>query len=132
MYPLVELVGDDSAVIVGSGHRDGPISDVLSANIAAVAIADPGYPWADTLPAGLQPPLRGFPNAPMRAVHLWAAPEPGTGKVAEATTALTIAVEDWQPAVIAGVGRRAPVAASRSWATAAHAGAATDRRRGDA
>ena len=23
-----------------------------------------------------RPPLRGFPNAPMRAVHLWAATEP--------------------------------------------------------
>ena len=98
VYPLVELVGDDSAVIVGSGHRDAPIADVLSANIAAVAIADPGYPWADTLPGGARPPLRGFPNAPMRAVHLWAAPEPGTGKVAGQTAALTIAVEDWQPA----------------------------------
>ncbi|MFZ0716953.1 mycobactin polyketide synthase MbtD [Mycobacterium sp.] len=99
LYPLVELVGDDSAVIVGSGHRDEPISDVLSANIAAAAIADPGYPWADALPAGLKPPLRGFPNAPMRAVHLWAAPHPGTGRVSESTTALTIAVEDWQPTV---------------------------------
>ena len=53
LYPLAELVDDDSAVIVGSGHRDGPITDVLSANIAAVAIADPGYPWADALPASL-------------------------------------------------------------------------------
>jgi mycobactin polyketide synthetase MbtD len=98
VYPLVELVGDDSAVIVGSGHRDAPIADVLSANIAAVAIADPGYPWADALPGGARPPLRGFPNAPMRAVHLWAAPEPLAGKGAEQTTALTVAVEDWQPA----------------------------------
>ena len=100
LYPLVELVGDDSAVIVGSGHRDGSISDVLSANIAAVAIADPGYPWADALPAGLEPPLRGFPNAPMRAVHLWAAPRLETGGAPESTTALTIAVEDWQPTVL--------------------------------
>jgi mycobactin polyketide synthetase MbtD len=100
LYPLVELVGDDSAVIVGSGHRDGSISDVLSANIAAVAIADPGYPWADALPAGLQTPLRGFPNAPMRAVHLWAASRPATGKVPESTAALTIAFEDWQPTVL--------------------------------
>jgi mycobactin polyketide synthetase MbtD len=100
LYPLVELVGDDSAVIVGSGHRDEPISDVLSANIAAVAIADPGYPWVDALPAGLQAPLRGFPNAPMRAVHLWAASQPDTGRVPESTTALTIAVEDWQPTVL--------------------------------
>jgi mycobactin polyketide synthetase MbtD len=98
LYPLVELVDDESAVIVGSGHRDGSITDVLSANIAAVATADPGYQWADALPAGLQPPLRGFPNAPMRAVHLWAAPEPLTNTVSESATALTIAVEDWQQA----------------------------------
>ena len=100
LYPLVELVGDDAAVIVGSGHRDEPISDVLSENIAAVAIADPGYPWADALPAGRQPPLRGFPNAPMRAVHLWAAPQAGTGSVPASNTALTIGVEDWQPTVL--------------------------------
>ena len=98
LYPLVELVDDESAVIVGSGHRDGSITEVLSANIAAVATADPGYQWADALPAGVQPLLRGFPNAPMRAVHLWAAPEPLTNTVSESATALTIAVEDWQQA----------------------------------
>ncbi len=54
LYPLIELVGDDSAVILGSGHRDGPITDVLSANIAAAATADPGYPWVDTLPADVR------------------------------------------------------------------------------
>jgi mycobactin polyketide synthetase MbtD len=97
LYPLAELVGDDSAVIVGSGHRDESITDALSANIAAVAIADPGYPWADAVPGGLRPPLRGFPNAPMRAVHLWAGPAPVTSTLREPARALTIAVEDWQP-----------------------------------
>jgi mycobactin polyketide synthetase MbtD len=96
LYPLVDLIDDDSAVIVGSGHRDRLIAEELSANIAAVAIADPGYPWADALPGGVGPVLRGFPNAPMRAVHLWAAPEPLTGKVPDAATALTVAVEDWR------------------------------------
>ena len=81
LYPLNDLVGDESAVILGSGHRDGSITDVLSANIAAAAVADPHYPWADALPGELRPPLRGFPNAPMRAVHLWAAPEPVTTAV---------------------------------------------------
>jgi mycobactin polyketide synthetase MbtD len=99
LYPLVELVGDDSAVIVGSGHRDVSITEVLSANIAAVAIADPAYPWADALPAGVRPPLRGFPNAPMRAVHLWAAPPSATGAAPESAIDLTIAVEDWQATV---------------------------------
>ena len=76
LYPLVDMVDDESAVIVGSGQRDRSITDALSANIAAVAICDPGYPWVDALPTGVRPPLRGFPNAPMRTVHLWAATEP--------------------------------------------------------
>jgi len=96
LYPLVDMVDDESAVIVGSGHRDRSIVDELSGNIAAVAIADPGYPWADALPAGVRPPLRGFPNAPMRAVHLWAATEPVTTGAPHPDAALTVAVEDWQ------------------------------------
>jgi mycobactin polyketide synthetase MbtD len=99
LYPLAELVDDESAVIVGSGHRDRPITDLLSANIAAVATANPGYQWADAIPVGIQPPLRGFPNAPMRAVHLWAAPEPWAAAAPDAKSALTIAVEDWCQAV---------------------------------
>ncbi len=98
LYPLNELVGDDSAVILGSGHRDGSITDVLSANIAAAAIADPDYSWADVMPRPLTPPLREFPNAPMRAVHLWAAPDPVTSSSAGADTSLTIAAEYWQHA----------------------------------
>ena len=98
LFPLNELINDDSAVIVGSGHRDGPIIEVLSANIATAAIADPNYPWSDALPATPRPPLREFPNAPMRSVHLWAAPEPTTNKAADPGTSLTIAVEDWQQA----------------------------------
>jgi mycobactin polyketide synthetase MbtD len=98
LYPLVELVDDESAVIVGSGHRDRPITDLLSTNIAAVATADPGYQWADAIPGGTQPALRGFPNAPMRAVHLWAAPEPRAVTAPDPKSALTIAIEDWQPA----------------------------------
>ncbi len=96
LYPLADIVDEDSAVIVGSGHRDKPITDSLSASIAAVATADPGTPWADALPRGIQPPLRRFPNAPMRAVHLWATPEPLTDTVA--VPALIAAVEDWQEA----------------------------------
>ncbi|OBK41668.1 polyketide synthase, partial [Mycobacterium sp. 1245111.1] len=98
LYPLNELIDDESAVIVGSGHRDGPITDVLSANIAAVAIADPGYAWADAMPAQRASPLRGFPNAPMRAVHLWAAPDPVTDTLTDTASPLTVAVEDWLPA----------------------------------
>ena len=96
LYPLVDMVDDESAVIVGSGQRDRSITDALSANIAAVAICDPGYPWVDALPTGVRPPLRGFPNAPMRTVHLWAATEPVATKAPDPVAALTVAVEDWQ------------------------------------
>ena len=81
LYPLFEQVDDESAVIVGSGHRETAITEAFSANLAAVATADPGYQWSQTLAADVRPPLRGFPNAPMRAVHLWVAPEPSTKPV---------------------------------------------------
>lgn len=66
----------DDALVVGSGRRDESIVDQLSASIAAVAVADPGYRWADAAGVDGQRPLPGFPNAPMKAVHLWAKPEP--------------------------------------------------------
>ncbi|MEZ0350500.1 mycobactin polyketide synthase MbtD [Mycobacterium sp. pR1184] len=94
LYPLAAIVDEESAVVVGSGHRDKPIVEALSANIAAVATADPGSPWANTIPSGIRAPLPRFPNAPMRAVHLWATPEPLTDTIAVPT--LTAAVEDWQ------------------------------------
>jgi mycobactin polyketide synthetase MbtD len=99
LYPLGGIVDDESTVIVGSGHRNRSIIDSLSASIAAIATADPGCRWADAVPIADGPALRGFPNAPMRAVHLWAAPE----RVTEAapTPAITVAVEDWQPTTAA-------------------------------
>ncbi|MGA8544128.1 MAG: SDR family NAD(P)-dependent oxidoreductase, partial [Mycobacterium sp.] len=100
LYPLAELVDDESAVIVGSGHRDQPITEVLSTSIATVAIADPAYRWADAMPTAIQPPLTGFPNAPMRAVHLWAAATPPAGTAPDPPSALTVAVEDWQQAAL--------------------------------
>ncbi|MHC9293822.1 mycobactin polyketide synthase MbtD [Mycobacterium sp. LTG2003] len=77
-------------VMVGSGRRDEPLTDRLSANIVSVALADPGYRWDDLLP-GRPMPLRDFPFAPMRTEHLWAHPDP-----LEPVAGLTIAVEDWQ------------------------------------
>lgn len=65
------------AVLVGSAHRDEPVLEALSANVATAAVADPGYGWGDYLdgaPKDLG--LQGFPNAPMRATPLWAHPEP--------------------------------------------------------
>ena len=98
LYPLADLVDEESAMILGSGHRDESIADVLSASIAAVATADPGWPWVDAIPGEIQPLLRGFPNAPMRAVHLWAAPQPVIDNPSDPATALTVAVEDWRHA----------------------------------
>jgi mycobactin polyketide synthetase MbtD len=100
LYPLAELVDEESTVIVGSGHREESITGALSASIAAVATADPGYPWADAIPENIRPVLRGFPNAPMRAIHLWAAPQPATDNAPDPATALTVAVEDWQQAAL--------------------------------
>jgi len=95
LYPLAQLL-DEQAVIVGSGSREQPITDLLSANIAAVAAADPGCRWTNTIPGGVRPALRGFPNAPMRSIHLWAAPEPLTATLP--APALTVAVEEWRQA----------------------------------
>jgi mycobactin polyketide synthetase MbtD len=88
---LDDLTGD--ALVVGSGRRDEPIVDHLSASIAAVAVADPGYRWADAVDAGGDRPPPGFPNAPMKAIHLWAIPEPLPPAPG---SDLTIACEVWQ------------------------------------
>lgn len=91
---LSDLIDDQSAVVVGSGRRDASLVDQLSANITAAALADPGYRWADLSNGTDQAPLRGFPNAPMRAVHLWAAREPLPPRTA---SAITVAFEEWEP-----------------------------------
>jgi len=115
LYPLVELVDDESAVIVGSGHRDGSITDVLSANIAAVAtppIRATNGPMR--FPAGVRPLLRGFPNAPMRAVHLWAAPEPLTNTVSESGRRPDYRRRGLAASGVADLGSRDAVRPSRS------------------
>jgi mycobactin polyketide synthetase MbtD len=94
LYPLADIVDEEATVIVGSGNRDKPITDSLSASLAAVATAHPGSAWANAIPGGIQPPLRRFPNAPMREVHLWATSEPLTDT--PAAPALIVAVEEWQ------------------------------------
>ncbi|MBP1822060.1 mycobactin polyketide synthase MbtD [Mycobacterium sp. OAE908] len=90
LFALGDLVGDDDPVAVGSGRRDEPMIDVLSGNIAAAAVADPGYRWAELVDLH-QRPLSGFPNAPMHAVHLWATPEP-----LPPLPGLTVAAEKWE------------------------------------
>ncbi|WP_375484804.1 mycobactin polyketide synthase MbtD [uncultured Mycobacterium sp.] len=91
---LADLVNDESAVLVGSGRRDEPIAEHLSASIAAMAVADRGYRWSDVAGVDGHSPLPGFPNAPMKAVHLWAKREPlppVQGSV------VTVAAEEWHP-----------------------------------
>lgn len=83
-----ELTGGP-VVMVGSGRRDEPITERLSANIVSVAMADPGYRWQD-LPKHAPAPLRDFPFAPMRAEHLWATPQP-----LPPVAGLTVGVEHW-------------------------------------
>ncbi|SPM31728.1 mycobactin polyketide synthase MbtD [Mycobacterium terramassiliense] len=86
---------EDPAVLVGSAHRDEPLVEALSANIVTAAIADPGHGWGDYLErADMGPP--GFPNAPMRAIPMWAHPEPL--EAAAGSPGLNIAVERWEPA----------------------------------
>jgi mycobactin polyketide synthetase MbtD len=94
LFAMGDLL-DDTAVLVGSGRRDEPLTDRLSANIAAVAVADPGYRWADLLD-GPRKSLRNFPFAPMRSEHHWALPEPLGPEPPLSMTGLTVAVEHWE------------------------------------
>jgi mycobactin polyketide synthetase MbtD len=114
LFALGDLLADD-AVVVGSGHRDVPLLDALSANIAATAVANPGYRWTDLVDVAQQPHLRGFPNTPMRPVRLWAEPQP-----LAPVYGLTVAREKWEPiarsegpaqriAVLDLAGRRGPL-----------------------
>ncbi|WP_197380065.1 mycobactin polyketide synthase MbtD [Mycolicibacterium mengxianglii] len=81
-----------TVVLLGSGQRGQSFAEQLAANIAAAAVADPGYRWRDRLAGyGTDRALRDFPNAPMRTTHLWAGPEP-------LPPPLTTAAETWLPA----------------------------------
>lgn len=96
LFALGDLFAD--ATIVGSGQRGEPFADAVSAAIVAAAVSDPGYRWADLVHAS-GPVLPGFPNAPMRAVRLWATPRP-----LAPVAGLTVADERWAPAARAAVG----------------------------
>lgn len=88
---LHALADVDAQLTVGSGRRDEALADVLSDNIATVAVSDPDYDWAGHIEPN-QPLLRGFPHAPMAAMHLWAAPEP-----LPPVAGLTVSAEQWLP-----------------------------------
>lgn len=95
LFALEDLTdgSDQSPLIVGSGRRDEPLAETLSAGIAAAAVTDPAFRWADLV--DLQgPALRDFPNAPMREIHLWAEAEP-----LPPMFGLTVSTETWQQSV---------------------------------
>jgi mycobactin polyketide synthetase MbtD len=105
---------DGPAVLVGSAHRGEPVIDTLSANIVTAAVADPGYTWGDYLDGASagRVGLQGFPNAPMRAIPMWAhpaPPAPGSGPV----PGPDVVVEHWEraapPAPVAGTPARLAV-----------------------
>ncbi|WP_125079297.1 SDR family NAD(P)-dependent oxidoreductase [Mycobacterium sp. P7213] len=74
---LLVALGDSvgAAQVLGSADRDQPANEALAANVAAAAIADPGYRWRDFAPAQTSAPLRHFPHAPMHTNRLWAGAE---------------------------------------------------------
>lgn len=71
----LDRLGAGTALVLGTGRRDEPLADRLAANLAAVAISDPGYRWLDLLPENTAL-LPDFPFAPMQARHHWATPDP--------------------------------------------------------
>ncbi|MFC7675593.1 mycobactin polyketide synthase MbtD [Mycolicibacterium sp. GCM10028919] len=84
-------VAEGTVTMVGSGRRDEDVTDRLSANIAAVAAADTGHRWSDSIDRSRKA-LRDFPFAPMRPDRHWATPEP-----LPPIAGITVAVEQWQP-----------------------------------
>jgi mycobactin polyketide synthetase MbtD len=92
LHAIADTAGE-SAVLVGTGHRDHALVEQVAANLAAVAVADPTYRWRELLGADRSVVLRGFPNAAMRATSMWAQREP-LAPVSE----LTIGAETWVPA----------------------------------
>ncbi len=74
---LLVALGDSvgAAQVLGSTDRDQPAGEALAANIAAAAIADPGYRWRDFAPPNAPALLRHFPHAPMHTNRLWAGTE---------------------------------------------------------
>ncbi|MGU3499670.1 mycobactin polyketide synthase MbtD [Mycobacterium sp. C31M] len=88
-------------LVVGSGRRDEPLVDRLSANAAAVWLSDRGRRW-EAPDVALLP---DFPFAPMRSAHYWAAPDP-----LPPVPGLKVLTEAWEPATVRqATGRRAAV-----------------------
>lgn len=99
LYAMADVLDDasDPPLMVGSGRRDEPLVQRLSANVAAVRLADPRSGWGGKS-AEL---LRDFPFAPMRAQHHWAAAEP-----LPPVPGLTVLTEQWEQRAPAAAGPR--------------------------
>lgn len=91
LVPLGDIA--DSAQVLASADRDRPADEALSANIAAAAIADPGYRWRDFAAPGAGAPLRHFPHAPMHTTRLWAGVEPSAQRYRQPV----VMTEQWAP-----------------------------------
>ena len=105
LYAMADVLDDvtDPPLMVGSGRRDEPLVDRLSANVAAVGLADAGFGWG----GHTGELLRDFPFAPMRAQHHWAAPDP-----LPPVPGLKVLAERWEqrtPTPVATVPRRAAI-----------------------
>jgi mycobactin polyketide synthetase MbtD len=83
------------AELVCSARRDESLVDTLSENIVTAAVADPGYAWGGHLDGAGDVGLHGFPNAPMRAIPMWAHPDP-LPPVPGTASGLNIALEHWE------------------------------------
>lgn len=92
LVALADTAG--AAQLLASSQRDRPALETLSGNIAAAAVADPGYRWRDFAPAAAGAALRHFPHAPMRATKLWL--ETGLQPTQHPGTPVTMA-ECWLP-----------------------------------
>lgn len=92
---LLVALGDSvgAAQVLGSTDRDQLAGEALAANIAAAAIADPGYRWRDFAPSDAPAPLRHFPHAPMHTNRLWA----GTETSAPRHRMPVVMTESWLP-----------------------------------
>ena len=64
LYPLVELIGDDSAVIVGRVTVTGRSPMCCRPNIAAAAIADPALPMGRCVARGDPAAAARIPECP--------------------------------------------------------------------
>lgn len=89
LVPLGDIAG--TAQVLGSADRDHPADQALAANIAAAAIADPGYRWRDFAAAADTTPLRHFPHAPMHTTRLWA------GSRSPRPARPVVMTEHWRP-----------------------------------